>query len=136
MQPDTTTKIGDYTIRFNGVDQKQVENFAAEIGNFTVSASGNADRHLTPERRVYEASGTPTTEAAIETYGFSQLYLQLGEVGADGSRVVRAWYKPYVTLIWLGAIVMAFAGFLSLTDRKLRVGAPRRAAVPKPAPAE
>ena len=85
---------------------------------------------MTPERRVYTASGTPTTEAAIETYGFSQLYLQLGEQGADGSRVVRAWFKPYVTLVWLGAVVMALAGFLSLTDRRLRVGVPKRAATP------
>jgi cytochrome c-type biogenesis protein CcmF len=48
---------------------------------------------------------------------------------------VRAWFKPYVTLIWLGAIIMAFAGFLSLTDRRLRVGVARRM-VAKPAPAE
>ena len=62
--------------------------------------------------------------------------MQLGETGADGSRVVRVWFKPYVTLIWLGAIIMAAAGFLSLTDRRLRVGVPRRAAIAKPAPAE
>ncbi len=134
MQPGTTKTIADYTIRFDNVSQAQVENYAAEIGHFTISGGG-ADRVLTPERRVYTASGTPTTEAAIETYGFSQLYLQLGEQGADGSRVVRAWFKPYVTLIWLGAVVMAFAGFLSLTDRRLRVGVARRAAI-KPAPAE
>ena len=66
----------------------------------------------------------PTTEAAIETYGFSQLYLQLGEPGDDGAHVVRIWYKPYVTLIWLGAVIMAVAGFLSLSYRRLRVGAP------------
>ena len=53
----------------------------------------------------------------------------------DGSRVVRAWFKPYVTLIWLGAIIMALAGFLSLTDRRLRVGVARRVAA-RPAPAE
>ena len=77
-----------------------------------------------------------TTEAAIETYGFSQLYLQLGEASGDNGRVVRAWYKPYVTLIWLGAVVMALAGFLSLSDRRLRVGAPRRRATVQAAPAE
>ncbi len=135
MAPGATQTIGDYTVHFDGIDNLQVENYAAERGRFTVSASGTADRVLTPERRVYEASGTPTTEAAIETYGFSQLYLQLGEQQADGSRVVRAWFKPYVTLIWLGAIVMAFAGFLSLTDRRVRIGVPRRAAV-RTAPAE
>jgi cytochrome c-type biogenesis protein CcmF len=135
MQPGTTKTIGDYTLHFNGISDVRVDNYAAEVGNFSVSAPGTANRQLAPERRVYTASGTPTTEAAIETYGFSQLYVQLGEQSADGSRVVRAWYKPYVTLIWLGAILMAFAGFLSLTDRRLRVGVPRRAAA-RPAPAE
>jgi cytochrome c-type biogenesis protein CcmF len=135
MQPGTTKTIGDYTLKFDGIDNLDVENYAAQQGRFTVTGPGGGTRQMTPERRIYTASGTPTTEAAIETYGFSQLYLQLGEPGANGSQVVRAWYKPYVTLIWLGAIVMAFAGFLSLTDRRLRVGAPRRAAV-KPAPAE
>ena len=87
------------------------------------------------DRRTYVASGMPTTEAAIETYGFSQLYLQLGEP-LDDTHVVRIWHKPYITLIWLGALLMAFAGFLSLTDRKLRVGAPRRAAKPAPQAAQ
>jgi len=136
MQPGTTKTVGEYSIRFDGVNNVKVENYSAEVGDFTVRAGSGADRHLTPERRVYTASGTPTTEAAIETYGLSQLYVQLGETSADGGRVVRVWFKPYVTLVWLGAVIMALAGFLSLTDRRLRVGVPRRAAVAKPAPAE
>jgi cytochrome c-type biogenesis protein CcmF len=137
MQPGTTKTVGEYSIRFDGVNNVKVENYSAEVGDFTVRAGSGADRHLTPERRVYTASGTPTTEAAIETYGLSQLYVQLGETSADGGRVVRVWFKPYVTLVWLGAVIMALAGFLSLTDRRLRVGVPRRAAAAaKPAPAE
>jgi cytochrome c-type biogenesis protein CcmF len=137
MQPGTTQAIGAYTLRLDRVENAQIDNYSAEIGNFTVSIPGNADRHLTPERRIYVASGTPTTEADIETYGFSQLYVQLGEQSADGSRVVRAWFKPYVTLIWLGAILMALAGTISLTDRRLRVGAPRQAPTrTEPVPAE
>jgi len=135
MQPGTTKTIGEYAVRFDGIKDEQVENYAAEVGDFTVTTGGR-ERHLTPERRVYTASGTPTTEAAIETYGFSQLYLQLGEQSADGSRTVRLWFKPYVTLIWLGAIIMALAGGLSLSDRRLRVGVARRVATAKPAPAE
>ena len=135
MQPGTTKAIGEFTVRFDGIKDVQVENYAAEVGDFTVTSGGH-ERHLTPERRVYTASGTPTTEAAIETYGFSQLYLQLGEQSADGSRTVRLWFKPYVTLVWLGAIIMALAGALSLSDRRLRVGVARRTAAAKPAPAE
>jgi cytochrome c-type biogenesis protein CcmF len=135
MQPGTSKPLGNYIVQFEGVDNRQGENFVAEEGRFTVTAPDGSTREFRPERRVYPASGTPTTEAAIETYGFSQLYLQLGEQAADGSHVVRAWYKPYVTLIWLGALVMAAAGALSLSDRRLRVGAPKPAAT-KVAPAE
>ncbi len=46
---------------------------------------------------------------------------------------MRIWHKPYITLIWLGALLMAFAGFLSLTDRRLRVGAPKPAKAGKKA---
>jgi len=57
------------------------------------------------------------------------------EAPAMGGHVVRAWFKPYVTLIWLGALLMAASGMLSLSDRRLRVGAPvddPDAAVPGP----
>ena len=135
MQPGTSQPLGNYTVTFDSSADRTGENFMAETGRFTVTAPDGSTRQLAPERRVYPASGTPTTEAAIETYGFSQLYLQLGEQAADGSHVVRAWYKPFVTLIWLGCIIMAAAGVLSLSDRRLRVGAPRPAAA-KPVPAE
>jgi cytochrome c-type biogenesis protein CcmF len=135
MQPGTSKALGSYIVAFEGIDTRRGENFMAEEGRFTVIAPDGSTREFRPERRVYPASGTPTTEAAIETYGFSQLYLQLGEAAADGSHVVRAWFKPYVTLIWLGALVMAAAGVLSLSDRRLRVGAPRPA-IAKPAPAQ
>ena len=79
----------------------------------------------------------PTTEAGIRTLGFSQLYVSLGDLGEDGSVVVRVWWKPLVTLIWLGALVMMAAAAVSLIDRRLRVGAParRKAAQQAEAPA-
>ncbi|MEP7240824.1 MAG: heme lyase CcmF/NrfE family subunit, partial [Devosia sp.] len=73
MQPGTSKTLGDYTLRFDGVKTVAVDNYTAEAATFAVSSSGNAERVLTPERRIYSASGTLTTEAAIETYGFSQL---------------------------------------------------------------
>jgi cytochrome c-type biogenesis protein CcmF len=105
-------------------------NYQTDEGHFTITSPDGGTRKLVPERRVYAASGTPTTEAAIETYGFSQLYLQLGEPAEGYAQVVRLWYKPFVTLIWLGALLMAGAGLLSLTYRRLRVGAPRPAQKP------
>jgi cytochrome c-type biogenesis protein CcmF len=69
--------------------------------------------------------------------GFAQLYLSLGDPNPDGSIAVRVYYKPLVLLIWLGAVVMVIGGALSLSDRRLRVGAPQPArSKPALAPAE
>ena len=68
----------------------------------------------------------PTTEAGIKTLGLSQLYVSLGDATKDGGIVVRVWWKPLVTLIWIGGLAMMAAGAISLTDRRLRIGAPAR----------
>ncbi len=125
MTPGQGVVIADHQVTFEGIEHVEGPNFVSDTGRFTVRAPGGGVRSPEAERRVYVQSGQPTTEAAIETYGFSQLYLQLGEPQSDGKSVVRLWYKPYVTLIWLGCLVMAGAGFLSLSYRRLRIGAPQ-----------
>ncbi|ODT79710.1 MAG: c-type cytochrome biogenesis protein CcmF [Pelagibacterium sp. SCN 64-44] len=127
LNPGETAELSGYVVSFDSFGQVPGPNYMSDEGRFTITAPDGSTRQTLADRRTYVASGMPTTEAAIETYGFSQLYLQLGEPLED-THVIRIWHKPYVTLIWLGALVMAFAGFLSLTDRRLRVGAPRQAA--------
>jgi len=68
-----------------------------------------------------------TTEAALMTRGVSQLYLSLGDPLQNGNLAVRLYFKPQVLLTWLGAAVMFAGGALSLSDRRLRVGAPQPA---------
>ena len=63
--------------------------------------------------------------------GFSQLYISLGDTAADGGVAVRMYHKPLVLLIWFGPLLMAFGGLLSLSDRRLRVGAPKPAKAPR-----
>jgi cytochrome c-type biogenesis protein CcmF len=84
---------------------------------------------MAPAKRTFDSRSTTTTESALMARGFSQLYLSLGELNPDGSIAIRLYYKPLVLLIWLGCIVMAFGGGLSLSDRRLRVGAPKPARV-------
>ena len=86
-------------------------------------------------KRLYVTRGMPTTEAGIMTVGLSQVYVSIGEVHADGTIGMRIYHKPLVLLIWLGAVVMAAGGALSLTDRRLRIGAPTRARTVPPASA-
>jgi cytochrome c-type biogenesis protein CcmF len=82
---------------------------------------------MTPSKRSFTTRGTSTTEAALKSRGASQLYLSLGDGTADGGITVRIYHKPLVLLIWFGPVLMAFGGLLSLSDRRLRVGAPKPA---------
>ena len=86
-----------------------------------------ARRAASRRKRIFAARGMTTTEAALMTRGFSQLYLSLGDHNPDGSIAIRLYHKPLVLLIWLGALVMVVGGALSLSDRRLRVGAPKPA---------
>jgi cytochrome c-type biogenesis protein CcmF len=140
MSPGQTKSLNGYALHFDSLDNAPGPNYSAERGLFTVTAPGGETRVIEPEKRVYTANEQPTTQAAITNYWLSQLYVQLGEKGQGSSYVVRIWFKPFVLCIWFGAMIMAFAGFLSLTDRRLRVGVPRRrsmvAAEPMPEAAE
>ena len=92
---------------------------------------------LEPAKRIFAARQTTTSEAALLTSGVSQLYASVGDTAADGATVLRLYYKPLVLLIWLGPLAMVLGGLLSLSDRRLRVGAPKPArAKPAVQPAE
>jgi cytochrome c-type biogenesis protein CcmF len=82
---------------------------------------------MTPSKRSFTARAMSTTEAALLSRGASQLYISLGDTAASGAIAVRIYHKPMVLLIWFGPVLMAFGGMLSLSDRRLRVGAPKPA---------
>ncbi|MGE4562032.1 MAG: cytochrome c-type biogenesis CcmF C-terminal domain-containing protein, partial [Rhodospirillales bacterium] len=81
---------------------------------------------LKPENRVYNVSRQPTTEAAIHVTFTGDPYAVIGDQDEGGGFVTRLYFNPLVAWMWVGAIIMVFGGVLSLTDRRHRVGAPRR----------
>ena len=101
--------------------------------DLTFRNCGATEAVLQPAKREFTARATTTTEAAIATFGFSQLYVSLGDTNADGAIAVRIFHKPLVLFIWWGPVLMAFGGLLSLSDRRLRVGAPKPAKKPEKA---
>jgi len=132
--------IAQYQVTFGGILNRNGSNYQDLIGHFTVRRGGELIGTMEPSRRTFPDRGMATTEAALMSRGVSQLYLSIGDPNKDGSLPVRLYFKPYVLLIWLGALLMFFGGALSLSDRRLRVGAPRpaKARTAKPAlqPAE
>jgi cytochrome c-type biogenesis protein CcmF len=139
LKQTQTVSLAGYDLSFDGMVQHAGPNFRELAAKFTVRAGGAAVGVMEPSKRSFASRGTTTTEAALMTRGVSQLYLSLGDANDDGSIAIRVYYKPLVLLIWLGAVVMMLGGGLSLSDRRLRIGAPKPAAKPaKPAmqPAE
>jgi cytochrome c-type biogenesis protein CcmF len=135
LKPGEMVTVRRYHLTFDGIIPRQGPNYHEQAAKLTVHRSGVLLGVMTPSKRSFDARGMTTTEAALLTRGFSQLYVSLGETGPDGTVALRIYHKPLVLLIWLGALVMALGGALSLSDRRLRVGAPKPAAKPALSPA-
>ncbi|MCM5692403.1 heme lyase CcmF/NrfE family subunit [Sinorhizobium meliloti] len=127
MKPGAVVDVGRYSLRFDGMREGRGPNYTEDAGHFTVSQGGVEVTEIWSSKRLYSARRMPTTEAGIRTFGLSQLYVSLGDDMADGGIVVRIWWKPLILCIWGGALVMMAGGVVSLSDRRLRVGAPARA---------
>jgi cytochrome c-type biogenesis protein CcmF len=127
MKPGDVAQVGGYSLTFDNTVQRQRSNYREQIARFTVRKDGQSIAVMTPSKRNFTTRGSSTTEAALLRRGVSQLYISLGDAKADGTIAVRMYYKPMVLLIWFGPVLMAFGGLLSLSDRRLRVGAPKPA---------
>ena len=130
LKPGDTVDIAHYRLSFDGLFNRPGPNYRDVVGRFTVRrTNGDLLGVMEPSRRTFPARNMATTEAALMRRGVSQLYLSLGDPAPDGTVPVRLYFKPLVLLIWLGALIMFVGGGLSLSDRRLRIGAPQMARV-------
>ena len=127
-----TMIVGPYTLRFDGVTQEQGPNYRASRAHIALMDGARVKTVLTPEQRLYPAEGQDMANTAIRTTGFQDLYLALGDDRGNGRWAMRAYVSPLAPFIWLGALVMAAGGFLSLWGR-LRVRAPLPTGAAQPA---
>ena len=126
LRPGETVEVAGYIFTFEGTQELQGPNYTIERGTFQVSRDGAPIARLFPERRFYPVQGRQTTEAAIYTTWFADLYAVIGDADGEDGRVTRLYHNPLVPWIWVGAVVMAMGGAVSLSDRRHRVGAPAR----------
>ena len=121
MTPDNQYELGPYTYHFNGVSEIQGPNYQAIRGSFDVYRNGKLITQLHPEKRYYLRQESPMTEAAIDPSLLRDLYISLGKPLSDdpnGVWSVRVYYKPFIRFIWLGALIMFIAGFMSICDKR------------------
>ncbi|MEX2455465.1 MAG: heme lyase CcmF/NrfE family subunit [Rhodospirillaceae bacterium] len=127
MRPGDSVDLAGYSVAFRGVGNMQGPNYTALRATFEVTRDGRRTATLHPEKRTYPAERSSTTEAAIHTTAMADIYAVLGDPDGRGGWAVRLYHNPLVPWIWAGTVLMAVGGTVSLTDRRLRVGAPRPA---------
>ncbi|HEY0855789.1 MAG TPA: heme lyase CcmF/NrfE family subunit [Albitalea sp.] len=120
-----TVSIGGYDFRLLGVNQVRGPNYVAQRGDVELSKGGKVLKKMNPEKRAYFSSSMPMTETSIDTGWTRDLYVSLGEQldgrGASAAWSVRVYYKPFVTWIWGGCLLMAIGGGLAAADKRYRL---------------
>jgi cytochrome c-type biogenesis protein CcmF len=127
MRPGQPVEVGPYRVVYERLEAHSGPNYQETAARMKISRDGVDVTTLEPARRNFGARRMATTQAGIATLNLGQLYISIADPADDGSLPARLYWKPLVTLIWLGALAMAFGGALSLADRRLRIGAPVRA---------
>jgi cytochrome c-type biogenesis protein CcmF len=120
MHTGETVELSGYTFRLDGVQQVKGPNYGAARATMSVT---RAEKHvvtLYPEKRTYFVQNMPMTEAAIDPGFTRDLYISLGDPLEDGGWLMRVHYKPFVSWIWVGCLIMALGGMLAATDRRYR----------------
>ena len=117
MKPGDHATVSGYSFELGGFREHSAFNYVDLIGSFKVTKDGKEVTELHPAKRVYTSRNMPTTETAIYTIGgVTQLYVSLGDKQDDDGIGVRIYYKPWVTFIWLGCVVMFIGGCFSLSE--------------------
>jgi cytochrome c-type biogenesis protein CcmF len=112
--------LGSYEFEFQGAKPITGPNFRGMEATIAVRRDGESLRDLYPERRVYLASGTPSTEMAIDAGFWRDLFVTLGEERGDGAWSMTIYVKPFVRWVWLGTLLMCFGGLLAAADKRYR----------------
>ena len=140
LDPGQVVSIAGYDVTFRGTLPRPGPNYQETIGQFDVTRGGRPVTVLESAKRRFTVERQTVTQAAIHNSWRGDLYIVLGDAIEDaparGKHAVRIYFHPFVRLIWLGAVLMFIAGGLSLSDRRLRVGAPRAARTRGPVAAE
>lgn len=126
-----TETLAGYEWTLLDVRDAQGPNYRAMIADIAIRRHGHLVTVLHPSKRDFSSQHQTTTEVAIRTNLLADLYGVIGDrhgTGADTTYVLRLHYNPLAPWMWLGGLIMAIGGGLSLSDRRLRVGAPKKAA--------
>ena len=111
-------ELGDDYFIFEDIKQNLGPNYISEIGKLVYyDKNGNIISTLYPEKRLFPIERQSTTEVAIYRKFFGDVYAVIGDGDNDKGYTFRVYSKPLVSLIWIGSLIMALGGMLSLKTK-------------------
>jgi len=117
VNPGDTAKVGPWTVTLNRIEPVAGPNWTALQGDMTARYKDGKPMEIAPQSRSFWAPPQQTSESALVTRWNGQLYAVIGDEAEDGRWQLRLWWKPFVTLIWFGGLLIAFGGLLALIGR-------------------
>ncbi len=117
VNPGDTAKVGPWTVTLNRIEPVAGPNWTALQGDMTARYKDGNPMEIAPQSRSFWAPPQQTSESALVTRWNGQLYAVIGDEAEDGRWQLRLWWKPFVTLIWFGGLLIAFGGLLALIGR-------------------
>ena len=130
IAPGGTEQVGDFKVTLESVTPVAGPNWTAIEARLAVSEDGGEPMILTPQARNFWSPPQATSESALLTKWNGQLYAVIGNQAEDGRWQIRVWWKPFVTFIWYGGLLIALGGVLAIAGR-VRVDVKRRRASAK-----
>jgi cytochrome c-type biogenesis protein CcmF len=119
VKPGETVSVGPWLVAFQGISPVAGPNWTAVEAELHASRGGGVSV-LRPQTRFFTSPPTETNEAAIDTFLNGQLYTVIGRSDEEGRWQLRLWWKPLVTLIWLGGGLVGFGGLLAFAGHARR----------------
>ena len=120
MNPGDSIALAGYDFAFEGVQKVRGPNYLADQAEFNVTRDGEFVAKLRPEKRFYSVGQNVMTEADMDPGLMRDVYVALGEKVGDTAWAVRVHVKPFVRWIWLGGLLVALGGFVTLLDKRYR----------------
>ena len=114
-----SVSVKGYTFTLSEINTGERDNYTFLSADITATKDGR-DTVLNSERRFYPVREMLTTEAGFKYSPGATIFAAIGDGDAQKGFILRTYYHPGVIWIWIGAMMMALAGFVSLFDKRLR----------------
>ena len=118
LKINETYEDGALKINFEGIEQKNEQNFKAIIGKFVIEHNGVQTDIMQPELRIYNQPNIITSEADIKTTLYKDKFMTMNSVQNQEYFNIRYQVKPFMIWIWLSTFLISFSGLIGFFKKR------------------